>query len=128
MRTASLSAAAALFLAATPAFATNSIHCRTAPRGPELWIGVGTDQATGIFQARLADGRQEMLTGTARGGPRLAASHVDPRRLSLRINVGRTRVATLQAAKRGTPYVGSLVYRGRTWPVRCFWDEDDEGQ
>lgn len=115
-------------LAATPAFATSSIHCRAGPRGPELWIGVGNDRATGIFQARIILGREEIVTGATRGSPWIKRSFDNPRRLSLSIAPGGARGAllVLTTTRRGTPYVGSLVYRGRTHAVRCFWDEDDE--
>ena len=129
MKTASLFAAAAAFLAATPAFATSSIHCRAARGGPELWLGVGSDPGSGIFQARILNGREEIVTGETRGAPRVAQSFVNPRRLSLRIAPGgaRSTLASLTAARRGVPYVGTFIWRGRNWPVRCFWDEDDEG-
>jgi hypothetical protein len=129
MRTASLAAAAAIFLAATPAFATSSIHCRTRAGGPELWIGVGMDRATGIFQVRVVNGREEIVTDTRRGAPHILQSFVNPRRLSLRVAPGGAGgiLASLTTTRRGVPYVGTLVFRGRTMPVRCFWDEDDEG-
>jgi len=129
MRTASLCAAVALLLAATPAFATSSIHCRTGPRGPELWLGVGNDTRVGLFQARILHGREEIVTGATRGAPRIVRSFVNPRRLSLRIapGGGRGTFASLTATRRGVPYVGTFTWRGRTLPVRCYWDEDDEG-
>ena len=128
MKTASLFAAAAAFLAAAPAFATSSIHCRTA-RGPELWLGIGNEPGSGIFQARIVNGREEIATGETRGAPRVVQSLVNPRRLSLRLAPGGARgtLASLAAVRRGVPYVGTFTWRGRTWPVRCFWDEDDEG-
>jgi hypothetical protein len=122
---------AVLLLATTPvpAFATSSIHCRTQSRGPELWLGVGNGDAVGLFQVRILNGREEISTGTSRGGPWLARSLVNPRRLSFRIAPGGAggTLAMLTAVRRGVPYVGSFTWRGRTWPVRCFWDEDDEG-
>jgi hypothetical protein len=129
MRTASLTAAAAIFLAGTPALATSSIHCRTGPRGPELWLGVGMDRTTAIFQVRIVNGREEIVTGDGRGVPRLAQSLVNERRLSFRIapDGARGTLASLTAVRRGTPYIGTFTWRGRTWPARCFWDEDDEG-
>ena len=129
MKTASLCAATALFLAATPALATSTIHCRTGPRGPELWLGVGNDTRVGLFQARIVNGREEIVTGSTRRGPWIRQSFVNPRRLSLRIAAGggRGTLAVLTATRRGTPYIGSFTWRGRTWPARCFWDEDDEG-
>lgn len=117
---------AACLLSASPAFATSSIHCRTA-RGPELWLVVGNERGSGISQARIVNGREEIVTGETRGGPWVAQSLVNPRRLSLRIAPGGARgtLASLTAVRRGVPYVGSLTWRGRAWPVRCFWDEDD---
>ena len=129
MRTASLCTAAALFLAATPAFATSSIHCRTGPRGPDIWLVVPNERGAGISAARVVQGREEIVTGQTRRGPWISQSAVNERRLSLRVAPGGTRgvILVLAASRRGTPYVGNAVWRGRTWPVRCFWDEDDEG-
>jgi hypothetical protein len=116
-------------LAATPALATSSIHCRTARGGPELWLGVADSPDGGIFQARIVNGREEIVTGEGRGAPRVTQGFVNPRRLRLVIVPGRGRgvFATLVAARRGVPYAGTFTWRGRTLPVRCFWDEDDEG-
>jgi hypothetical protein len=129
MRTASLCAAAALLLAASPALATSTIHCRTGARGPDLWLSISNDTRTGLFAARIVDGATEVVTDATRGGPRIVRSFVNPRRLSLRVASGGARgvLASLAAARRGTPYVGTFTWRGRTWPVRCFWDEDDPG-
>lgn len=114
-------------LAATPAFATSSIHCRT-PGGPDIWLTVPTARGAGISDARIVLGREEIAAGRTRDGPWIAQSLVNPRRLSLRIAPGGARgtLLLLNAARRGTPYVGNAVFRGRTWLVRCFWDEDDE--
>jgi hypothetical protein len=130
MRTASLTAAAAAtLLAGTPALATSSIHCRTRAGGPDLWLGVGNGADIGLFQVRIVNGREEIVTGDTRGAPWLAQKFVNERRLSFRIAPGGARgtLAALTAVRRGVPYVGSFTWRGRNWPVRCFWDEDDEG-
>jgi hypothetical protein len=129
MRTASLTAAAALFLAATPAFATSSIHCRTRGNGPDIWLNIPNERGAGISGARITYGREEIVTGQTRGGPWISQSRIDERALRLRVAPGGNRnvILVIAAARRGTPYVGNVVLRGRTWPVRCFWDEDDEG-
>ena len=126
MRTASPLILAAGLCAATPAFATSSILCRSQPRGPEIWLGVGNGDDIGIFQARIVDGRREIVTGHGRGAPRIVSQIVNPRRLALRIVAAGRRgpFATLQAVSRGTPYLGTFSYRGRTWRIRCLWDED----
>ncbi len=129
MRTASLTAAAAFLLAATPAFATSSIHCRTeaGARGPDIWLNVSDEPGGGIFQARIAHRGQETVTGETRDGPRIAQSALSDRRLSLRI-IHRGAMGTLMrltASRRGTAYVGLVGWQGGTWPVRCYWDEDD---
>lgn len=122
-------AAVPALLAATPASATSSIHCDAGEGGPELWIGVGNDRATGIFQVRIVEGREEIVTGTTRGAPRIVRGNLNRRRLSLDVAPGGARgiLLALNTTRRGTPYVGSLVFRGRAWRVRCFWDEDDPG-
>jgi hypothetical protein len=131
MRTASLSAAATLLLAATPAFATSSIHCRTSPGGPDIWLSVSDEPGGGIFQARIIDGREEILANARpRTRPWIAYSRVNPRRLSISIVFGRGSRATVEsliADRRGVPYVGGFSWRGRSLRARCFWDEDDEG-
>jgi len=129
MRTASLTAAAALFLAASPAFATSSIHCRTGARGPDIWLVVPNERGAGITGARIVDGREEIVTGQTRGGPWISQSSLDESRIRLRVAPGGNRqvILVLDAARRRTPYVGTVVWRGRTLPVRCYWDEDDPG-
>ena len=129
MRTASLCAAAALLLAASPVLATSTIHCRTGARGPELWLSISNDTRTGLFEARIVDGNVEMVTDATRGGPRIVRSFVNPRRLSLRVARRGVRggLASLTAARRGIRYVGTFTWHGRTLPVRCYWDEDDPG-
>jgi hypothetical protein len=127
MRTASLTAAAALFFAATPAFATSSIHCRTGRGGPDIWLVVPNERGAGIDQARIVNGREEIVTGRTRGGPWISRSTLDEDRLTLRVAPGGTRqvILVIDAARRGTAYVGTAVFRGRTWRTRCYWDEDD---
>lgn len=122
-------AALPALLAAAPVFATSSIHCRTGPRGPELWLSIADTPDGGIFQARILAGREEIVTGEGRTATRVTQGFVNPRRLRLVIAPGSRRgiFATLVAARRGVPYVGSFTWRGRTLPVRCFWDEDDPG-
>ena len=127
MRTASLAAAAALFLAATPAAATGSIHCRTPAGGPDIWLTVPNERGAGISDARIISGREEIVTGRTRGGPWITRSSVDENEIRLRVAPGGNRQVSLvlDARRRRTPYVGTFVFRGRTWPVRCYWDEDD---
>lgn len=116
-----------LLLAATPAFATSSIHCRTAG-GPDIWLTVPNDRGAGISDVRIVNGREEIATSGARGSPHVTASVVNPRRLSFSLAPGGARgtFVSLAATRRGVPYVGTITLRGRSWPVRCFWDEDDE--
>lgn len=122
-----LAMAAAAFLAATPAFATSSIHCRARAGGPELWLTVPNERGVGISDVRIILGGEEIATGPARGSAHVTASVVKPRRLSFSLASGGASgiFASLTAARRGVPYVGTFTLRGRTWPVRCFWDEDD---
>jgi hypothetical protein len=118
-----------LALVPAPAFATSSIHCRTRAGGPDIWLTVPNERGAGISDARITLGRAEIVTGQAPGGPRIARSVVNERRLSLHIapGGGRGTLLLLNATRRVTPYLGSAVFRSRTWPVRCFWDEDDWG-
>ena len=127
MRTASLPAAAVALLAGTPASATSSIHCRTGPHGPDLWLVVPSEPGAGIVEARIVQGREEVAAGQTRSGPWISQSAVNERRLSLRVAAGGTRdvIMLLTAVRSGIPYVGAVTWRGRSWGVRCFWDEDD---
>lgn len=114
-------------LAPAPALATSSIHCRTGPSGPDIWLVVPNERGAGIDQARIVHRGQETVTGTTRDGPRIAQSALSERRLSLRI-IHRGAMGTLMrltASRRGTPYVGLVGWRGGSWAVRCYWDEDD---
>ncbi|HYD14251.1 MAG TPA: hypothetical protein VEC11_15505 [Allosphingosinicella sp.] len=128
MKTASLTAAMAAFLVATPAFATSTIHCRTRAGGPDIWLVLPNERGAGIDQARIVHGREEIVTGRTRSGPWISQSAIDPRRINLRVAPGGTRqvILVLNASRRGVPYVGNVTWRGRAWPVRCLWDEDDE--
>jgi hypothetical protein len=122
-------AALILALVPAPAFATSSIHCRTRGNGPDIWLTVPNERGAGIADARITQGREQIVTGQTRGGPWISQSLVNARRLGLRVAPGGNRnvILVLSAARRGTPYVGTVVFRSRTWPVRCYWDEDDEG-
>ena len=74
MRTASLTAAAVALLAATPAFATSSIHCRTSNRGPDIWLVVPNERGAGITGARIVQSGEEIDTGQTRGSPWISRS------------------------------------------------------
>lgn len=116
-----------LALAPAQALATSSIHCRTRAGGPDIWLTVPNDPGAGVSDARITQGREQIVTGQTRGGPWISQSLVNERQLRLRVAPGGNRnvILVLTAARRGTPYVGTLVWRGRTMPVRCYWDEDD---
>lgn len=116
-----------LALAPTPALATSSIHCRTRPGGPDIWLVVPNEPGAGIVGARIVQGRGEIVAGQTRGGPWISQSSLNEARIRLRVAPGGNRqvILVLDAARRGTPYVGNVVWRSRTWPVRCYWDEDD---
>lgn len=121
--------APALLAAASPAFATSTIHC-TAPgrAGVELYLSVGNGPPPegGVTQVRIVEGRRETVTGYDRGSPRLERSYVDPRALRFDVTVGGQRLARLDArAGRGGAYLGTLFLRGRSGPIRCLWDEDE---
>jgi hypothetical protein len=118
MRTASLTAAAALFLAATPAFATSSIAC-TAEGWPGLDIGIVIG-ATGVVQATISLGGEEIST-VGEHGPRIGQAWIDANELKLDIVDANAdqRLARLIARRRGDAYFGSLQFRGRTIRIRC---------
>ena len=116
-----------LALAPAPAFATSSVHCRTRAGGPDIWLTVPNDPGAGITGARITQGREEIVTGQTRGGPWISQNSLSETRLNLRVAPGGNRqvILVVTATRRGTPYVGTVVWRGRTFPVRCYWDEDD---
>ena len=111
----------ALCAAASPAFATGTISCRstTSPTdGPALSLVVG---AGGIVQARLVEGGRSFTTGDGAGAPMIAQSWLDRDQLKLDILDGNAdeRIARLDARRAGTGYAGILILRGRQWRVRC---------
>ena len=118
MRTASLSAAAALFLAATPALATSSIACtsRSWP-GLDVAIVIG---ATGVDQATISLGGEEIST-VGENGPRIGQSWVDENELKLDIVDANAdqRLARLVTRRQGDAYAGTLQFRGRTIRISC---------
>jgi hypothetical protein len=125
MRTASLLAAAAGLFAASPAFATSTILCTAPGRGaPRVYISVGN--STGDMQARIVQGREEIVADAHRPHPRLVTSHVDPRVLFFEIqSLNGILMSRLDARRgRGRAYIGTLLHFNRTWRVSCRWDED----
>ena len=125
MRTASLFAAAASLCAATPAFASSSMLCRSTispTDGPQLWLLLGPARGTGIFQATLEQGNRRFTTGEGQDSPRVGQSWLD--RQSLRVSIvdanAEGEIARLETWRRaGNSYFGTLRYGGRTWRVRC---------
>lgn len=125
MKTASLFAAAALLCAATPAFATSTIGCRSTispTDGPQLWLVIGNAPGSGVIQARIEHGNQRFATGEGRGAPQIGQSWLD--RNSLRLSIidanAEHEIVRLETWRRaGTSYLGTLRYGGRTWRVRC---------
>jgi hypothetical protein len=128
MRTASLLGLAAGLFAATPAFATATIHCTTPGRGgPQLYLSIGNPPSA-IVQARLVDGARELVTGDGPNSPRITQSWLD--RFLLRLDMADWNVenfiARLDTRKgRGVSFDGTLSYRNRTWRISCRWDEDE---
>jgi hypothetical protein len=129
MRTASLSAAAALLLAASPAFATSSIHCRTRAGGPDIWLTVPNERGTGISSMRILNGREEIVANAQpRRRPWIVLSRVNRESLRVTVVFGRgmsATLASLNASRRGVPYLGLFIWGDRSFRVRCYWDEDD---
>ena len=125
MKIASLTAAAASLFAATPAFATSTMLCRSTlspTNGPQLWLTVGAGPAAGIVQARLEQGGRGFATGQGARAPVIAQAWLD--RGSLRLVVANadagTELARLETWRRsGWSYFGTLRYGGRSWRVRC---------
>jgi hypothetical protein len=125
MRTASLCAATAFLLAASPALATSTMACRSTinpTNGPALWLTVGTGAGSGIIQARLEQDNRGFTTGQGARAPVISQSWID--RNSLRLVVAdanaETEIARLETwRRRGWSYSGTLRYGGRTWQVRC---------
>jgi len=118
-------AAAALGCAATPAFATSTIGCRSTispTDGPQLWLVVGTGPGSGVVQARLEQSGRGFTTGEGQGAPVVGQSWLD--RHSLRLTLidasAENEILRLETWKRsGWSYSGTLRYAGRTWRVRC---------
>jgi hypothetical protein len=115
--------AVVLSFAATPAFATGTILCRstTSPTdGPSLALTGG--RGTGIVRARLTQNGAGFTTGAGAGAPVIAQAWVDDWQLKLDIVDANAdgRIARLDTRRRaGSSYTGILIYRGRTWRVRC---------
>ena len=125
MKTASLTAAAALVFMATPAFATSTFLCQSTispTDGPRLWLTVGGAPGSGVVQARLEMGDRRFTTGEGQSAPAIGQSWLD--RNSLRLTIvdanAENEIVRLEAWRRtGASYRGSLRYAGRTWQVRC---------
>jgi hypothetical protein len=116
--------AAALLAASSPAYATSTILCRSTVSptdGPSLSLVVGHGTASGIAQARFAQGGESYTTGVGAGAPMIAQAWLD--RHSLRLDIvdanAETRLVRLDTRRRGSGYAGILIHAGRTWRVRC---------
>lgn len=104
-----------LAAAATPAFATSGLHCRTqGGSGPTIDLVVGHGAGPALVAARL--GGKPMT---------IAQSWIDQRHLWLDLvdaNASRYEAklrAIFQPRLRGRPALGTLVRSGRTYKVRC---------
>ncbi|MGQ0588616.1 MAG: hypothetical protein ACT4N8_03660 [Sphingosinicella sp.] len=121
MRLASCIAAALLFCGGAPALATSTIGCTVADYpGMDLAMTVGHGVGAGIVQATISDGGEEISTVNS-GGAAVAQAWIDEDTLKLDLvdaNAARYLVR-LDTRRRGNAYVGTLLYRGRTWRVRC---------
>jgi hypothetical protein len=120
-----LAIASAALLAATPAFATSTILCRSTVSptdGPQLWLSVGNGPGSGVIQARLAQGGRTITTGEGQRAPVIGQSWLD--RNSLRLTMidanAENEILRLETWRRsGWSYFGTLRHGGRTWRVRC---------
>ena len=114
----------AVMLGAAPAYATGTVHCRSADRaGLEIYLVIGYGAGPMIAQARIVKGNEEIATGDAQPSPRIAQSWLDDRELRLDITDWNLEafVARLRASRRTSrgPYVGTLQYRGRSMRLTC---------
>jgi hypothetical protein len=118
MRTASLTVAAATFLAASPALATSTMVC-TAAGWPGMDIAIVTG-TTGVVQATISLGGEELST-VGENGPKIGQAWMDGTELKLDIVDANAdqRLARLLTRRRGDAYIGTLEFRGRTIRVRC---------
>lgn len=115
-------------LAATPAAATGTIHCRSQLTPDlQLYLVVGHGAEPMIAQARLIDGNQTIVTGDGPESPRMAQAWLDD--VDLRLDIvdanHENTIARLIATRRGPTgrYAGSLRYRGRTYSITCRTEE-----
>ena len=117
--------AAALACAASPAFATSTILCRSTispSDGPELALIAGHGAASGIFQAQFSLGNERFTTGQGAGAPAIVQSWIDERQLKVQIADANAEAVIIRLDTRrraGDSYSGILIHRGRTWRVRC---------
>lgn len=124
MKYATLAVAGTLLLAATPAFATQGLECRSpGRRGLELYLSVGS--GGGVDLVSITErGREMRATGLPGSDPRIARGFLNHQsgRLTVRV-VGRDRRAV--ASLDGTARAGTLRYRGRVLRVRCRWEPQE---
>jgi hypothetical protein len=128
MRPASVLAAAAGLVAATPALATGTILCRSTispADGPQLSLVVGNGPGSGILQARFELNRIRFATSEGPDAPLIGQAWIDEH--SLRLDIidanAESRIVRLDTRRRGgTDYRGILIHAGRTWRVRCSED------
>ncbi len=116
--------AALAALAASPALATGTIHCRSQVTPDlQLYLVIGGGAEPMIAQARLIDGNQELVTGVGPDAPAIAQGWLDE--VDLRLDIvdanNENTIARLLAIRRGPTgrYAGTLRYRGRTYSVTC---------
>jgi len=113
-----------VFAAASPAFATGTILCRSTASpgaGPELALVVGHGEAIGVVQARVTGLGSPFVTGQGAGAPAIGQAWLD--RDTLRLDIvdanAERRILRLDTRRRGSDYLGNLYQDGRTWRMRC---------
>jgi hypothetical protein len=117
--------AAICFCAASPAWATSTILCRSTispTDGPFLSLVVGSGAAGGIIRAHFALGGEAFTTSARPAGPTISQAWIDE--FTLRLDVADAnadaRIVRLDTRRRrGADYLGILIHAGRTWRVRC---------
>lgn len=124
MKSGSLGAAIAVLCAGAPAFATQSLDCRSIGR-PALRMFVSVGSGGGVDLVTIVEGGRELrATGLSGANPRIVHGRMDDAGTMI-VRIAGRESASISVRSTRRSYLGRLNFRGRRWPIDCYWEMPD---